>query len=197
MTFKTATPRKRKIRAFSHEKADALIGQIEPGIELFCLNAGQCDVAEILEHIAWQTGPASLTISTWTAAGADISRMKELCDGKIFTEIRWLLDRSFPNRQPEFFAHINRLFPNAIRLTAVHSKFAIIRNSRWNIVCRGSANLNSAKRLEHLEISDDAALADAIESYVDDIFKTESTAEIALPAMQDDQPEGDDALAML
>ena len=57
--------------------------------------------------------------------------------------------------------------------------------------------MNSAKRLEHLEISDDAALADAIESYVDDIFKTESTAEIALPAMQDDQPEGDDALAML
>ena len=197
VTFKTATPRKRKIRAFSHERADGLIGQIEQGMELFALNKGQADVAEILEHIAWQTGPASLTISTWTAAGADISRMKELCDGKLFTEIRWLLDRSFPNRQPEFFAHINRLFPNAIRLTAVHSKFAIIRNERWNIVCRGSANLNSAKRLEHLEISDDAALADAIENYVSDIFQVESTAEIPLPAMQDDAPVNDDALAAL
>jgi hypothetical protein len=197
MRFKTSAPRKRKIRAFSHEKADALIGQIEAGFELFCLNAGQVDVAEILEHIAWQTGPASLTISTWTAAGADISRMRELCDGRLFTQIRWLLDRSFPNRQPEFFAHINRLFPNAIRLTAVHSKFAIIRNDRWNIVCRGSANLNSAKRLEHLEISDDAALADAIESYVDDIFKTESSGEVPLPAMQDDAPVNDDALHAL
>ena len=189
--------RKRAIRAFSHERADGLIGQIEQGMELFALNKGQADVAEILELIAWQTGPASLTISTCTAAGADISRMKELCDGKLFTEIRWLLDRSFPNRQPEFFAHINRLFPNAIRLTAVHSKFAIIRNERWNIVCRGSANLNSAKRLEHLEISDDAALADAIENYVSDIFKVESTAEIPLPAMQDDAPVNDDALAAL
>ena len=166
-------------------------------MERFCLNAGQCDVAEILEHIAWQTGPASLTITTWTAAAADISRMKELCDGKLFTEIRWLLDRSFPNRQPEFYQHINRLFPNAIRLTAVHSKFAIIRNSRWNIVCRGSANLNSAKRLEHLEISDDAALAEAVESYVDDIFKTESSGEVPLPAMQDDAPVNDDALHAL
>ncbi len=123
--------------------------------------------------------------------------MKELCDGRLFTEIRWLLDRSFPNRQPEFFAHINRLFPNAIRLTAVHSKFAIIRNERWNIVCRGSANLNSAKRLEHLEISDDAALAEAIEAYVSDIFKTESSGEVPLPAMQDDAPVNDDALNAL
>jgi hypothetical protein len=190
-------PRKRAIRAFSHERADGLIGQIEQGMELFALNKGQADVAEILEHIAWQTGPASLTISTWTAAGADISRMRELCDGKLFTEIRWLLDRSFPNRQPEFFAHINRLFPNAIRLTAVHSKFAIIRNDRWNIVCRGSANLNSAKRLEHLEISDDVDLAAAIEGYVDAIFKTESTAEIPLPPMQDDAPVNDDVLSAL
>ncbi len=164
---------------------------------MFVLNKGQADVAEILEHIAWQTGPAFLTISTWTAAGADISRMKELCDGKLFTSIRWLLDRSFPNRQPEFFQHIHKLFPNQIRLTAVHSKFAIIRNDRWNIVCRGSANLTSAKRLEHLEISDDAALADAIEAYVDDIFAVDSPGEIPLPPMQDDPAENDDALAAL
>jgi hypothetical protein len=190
-------PRKRAIRAFSHERAEGLIGQIEQGTELFCLNKGQADVAEILEHIAWQTGPASLTISTWTAAGADISRMRELCDGKLFTNIRWLLDRSFPNRQPEFFQHIRKLLPNEIRLTAVHSKFAIMRNDRWNIVCRGSANLNSARRLEHLEISDDAALANAIEEYVDDIFKTASTAEIPLPPMKDDPADGDDALSML
>ena len=166
-------------------------------MELFVLNKGQADVAEILEHIAWQTGPATLTISTWTAAGSDISRMKELCEGKLFTNIRWLLDRSFPNRQPEFFAHIHKLFPSQIRLTAVHSKFAIIRNARWNIVCRGSANLNSAKRLEHLEISDDAGLADAIEAYVDSIFKTDSPGEVPLPPMQDDAPENDDALAAL
>ena len=197
MTHKSVAPRKRRIRAFSHERAEGLIGQIEQGMELFVLNKGQADVAEILEHIAWQTGPASLTISTWTAAGSDISRMKELCDGKLFTNIRWLLDRSFPNRQPEFFQHIRTLFPNQIRLTAVHSKFAIIRNERWNIVCRGSANLNSAKRLEHIEISDDAGLADAIESYVDDIFKTDSPGEIPLPPMQDDPAENDDALAAL
>ena len=123
--------------------------------------------------------------------------MKELVDGKLFTNIRWLLDRSFPNRQPEFFQHIRKLFPNQIRLTAVHSKFAIIRNNRWNIVCRGSANLNSAKRLEHLEISDDAALANAIEGYVDSIFKTDSPGELPLPPMQDDAPEGDDALSAL
>ena len=197
MTHKSVAPRKRRIRAFSHERAEGLIGQIEQGMELFVLNKGQADVAEILEHIAWQTGPASLTISTWTAAGADISRMKELCDGKLFTNIRWLLDRSFPNRQPEFFQHIRKLFPNQIRLTAVHSKFAIIRNERWNIALRGSANLNSAKRLEHIEISDDAALADAIEAYVDSIFETDSPGEIPMPPMQDDPAENDDALAAL
>ena len=197
MVHKSPKPRQRKLRSFSHERADGLIGQIEQGMELFVLNKGQADVAEILEHIGWQTGPASLTISTWTAAGADISRMKELCDGKLFTSIRWLLDRSFPNRQPEFFQHIQRLFPKQIRLTAVHSKFAIIRNQNWNIVTRGSANLNSAKRLEHLEISDDADLADAIENYVSEIFKNESSAEIPLPCMANDPADGDDALGML
>jgi hypothetical protein len=195
----TSKPRRRKIRAFSHEKADTIIGKLEPGCEVFALNKGQCDVAEMLEHIAWQTGPASLTISTWTAAGADISRMKELVDGGLFTSIRWLLDRSFPNRQPEFFEHIRTLFPNGIRLTAVHSKFAVIRNDRWNIVMRGSANLNSARRLEHVEISDDAGLADAIESYADEIFNTEfRQAEIPLPPMSgDDGIAGGDPLALL
>ena len=197
MTYTSPTPRKRRIRAFSHEKAEGLIGQIEQGMELFVLNKGQADVAEILEHIAWQTGPATLTISTWTAAGSDINRMKELCDGKLFTNIRWLLDRSFPNRQPEFFQHIRKLFPSQIRLTAVHSKFAIIRNDRWNIVIRGSANLNSARRLENLEISDDAKLADAIEGYVNTIFATNSPGEVPLPPMQDDPAENDDALAAL
>jgi hypothetical protein len=33
-------PRKRAIRAFSHERADGLIGQIEQGMELFALNKG-------------------------------------------------------------------------------------------------------------------------------------------------------------
>ena len=64
-------------------------------------------------------------------------------------------------------------------------------------MCRGSANLNSAKRLEHLEISDDAGLADAIENFVDSIFETDWPGEIPLPRMQDDAPEKDDALSAL
>lgn len=150
--------------------ADAL-GPIEPGIELYALCKGDYSLIDIVDHCLSATGPADVTVSTWTAAGADLEfAMGFVLDGRV-RSARWLVDFSFPQRQPAYFALlVDRFGAEAVRATANHAKFVLIRNGRWNLCVRTSMNLNLNKRLENVEISDDAGMADYLSSVVDELF---------------------------
>lgn len=151
--------------------ADAL-GPIEQGIELYALCKGDYSLIDIVDHCLAATGPADLTVSTWTAAGADLEfAMSFVLDGRV-RSARWLVDFSFPQRQPAYFSLlVDRFGAESVRATANHAKFVLIRNAEWNLCLRTSMNLNLNKRLENVEISDDAAMADYLSSVVDELFE--------------------------
>jgi hypothetical protein len=87
-----------------------------------------------------------------------------------------LVDFSFPVRQPAYCAALRQRFGDeAIRMTVTHAKFISLRNSTWNVVIRTSMNLNENRRMENIEVSDDAALAEFLESVCDRIFAAESS----------------------
>lgn len=150
--------------------ADAL-GPIERGVELYALCKGDYSLIDIIEHCLDATGPADVTMSTWTAASADLEfAMGFVLDGRV-RSARWLVDFSFPQRQPAYFALlVDRFGADAVRATANHAKFVLIRNDEWDIVVRTSMNLNENRRLENVEISDDAGMADYLSAVVDEIF---------------------------
>ena len=173
-----ATPRKREIRAAKEGSARDAIGTLQPGHEVFCLSFGQFSLIDALVALLEQTGPAHVVVSTWTAANAHLEKAASLLGNAEVLSMRFLVDRSFLTRQPEYCATMRRLFgDDCIRTCRTHCKFMLVRNDRWNLAVRTSMNLNENERLENLEISDDPAFADFLEAVADDMFREQAAGE--------------------
>lgn len=165
------TPRKRTIRAAKTGHARAAIGELRPGHEVYILTYGQFSLIDALVALLEQTGPADVTLSTWTAAAADLTRSAQLVERAEIRSLRFVVDRSFLTRQPEYCETMRRLFGDGcIRTTRSHAKFITIRNELWTLAVRTSMNLNENPRLENIEISDDDALCAFLEAEVDALF---------------------------
>ena len=149
------------------------VGAIDHGCEIYGLGRGQYSLIDLIEHILGYTGPAELVISTWTAAGADIDYALRLTkDGRV-KSILWLVDSSFPVRQPGYCRAMRERFGDAaIRVTKNHAKFVLIGNDDWHVTLRTSMNLNENTRLESWEVSDDATLHAYLAEVVAELFAT-------------------------
>lgn len=171
-TVHKASKRNRKISLRATESAQNAVGMLEPGIELYGLTMGQFSLIDLILAVLRQTGPAHMTVSTWTAAGAEIKTASDLLENRDVLSMRFIVDRSFKTRQPEFADQlISRFGVDSVRTTRIHAKFVVIRNGDWNIAIRTSMNLNTNPRVENFEISDDAALCDFLDGIADDIFR--------------------------
>jgi hypothetical protein len=164
--------RDRTIRLTRHANAAAALGPIVPGMDVYCLTFGQFDLSDALAHILAATGPADVVLATWTAAKADITKAERLLENQSIRSIRWIVDQSFPNRQPAFYEALRAGFgSDSVTITRSHAKFGLVTNDRFSLVLRTSMNLNTNRRLENLELVDDPELcafllkvADSIEN---------------------------------
>jgi hypothetical protein len=164
-------------RALSARSVREAVGPITPGIEVFGVSRGQFSLIDLVTHCLEATGPADVVMSTWTAAGADLGFAYQLMrDGRI-RSLRFLVDFSFPSRQPAYCAALRETFgDDCVRVTKNHAKFVLITNDSWNLVIRTSMNLNENKRLESFEVSDDANMAAFLKDLVADIFDSQPAA---------------------
>jgi hypothetical protein len=142
------------------------------GCEVYGLTKGQFSLADMIEAILEKTGPASLGVSTWTAANASIQSMMELLQSGRITGCRWLVDQTFVRRCPGLVGEIRRKFgADAIRVTKTHAKFVTITNDEWKVALRSSMNLNQNPRLESFEVGHDPQLCAFLEQVLDDVWK--------------------------
>ena len=143
-------------RKINVAKARTAIGPITPGCEIFGVSKGQFSLVEIIEHVLLDVGPSDLILSTWTTGGCDLQHFGMLVNEDLILSCRFLIDSSFPERQPEYCDQLMERFgEDSIICTANHAKFVVIKNPKWNICIRTSMNLNLNRRLETFEISDD------------------------------------------
>lgn len=173
-------PVKRQIRPASYNASNAReeVGQITASCEIYGLSNGEFSLSDIILHCLEATGPADVTISTWTAANADITHANSLLVSGAIKTLRFVVDFSFPTRQPAYCTALRQAFGDqAIRVTKTHAKFVLIRNQQWNLAIRTSMNLNANKRLENFEISDDPALCDYLSSFIDQLFTAQAPAQ--------------------
>jgi hypothetical protein len=168
----------RRIIATYTDNAHQALGKIYRGMELYGLTKGQFSMINLIIAILDQTGPADVSLATWTAAQREIDESERLLKSGLIRSLRFLVDRSFPARQPSYCARLRHHFgDDVIRVTSTHAKFVLARNADWNIVLRTSMNLNKNDRLENFEVSDDPAMADFLQAVVDEIFTTQQPGE--------------------
>lgn len=181
------TTRRRQNREIRHlvagESCKQSIGNIYYGMEVFGLTNGQFSFIDVIENLIDQTGPADLDISTWVAADYDLKHLDRFLKNDQIKRLRFFVDRSFPNRQPEFFQTLLDLFGgDCVRIARVHSKFAIITNDDWKLAIRTSMNLNENRRIENFEISDSPELSSYLIAILDSFFADPFEYKISRPA---------------
>lgn len=162
-------------REFRHgmrgESAARCIGAIEPGCEVFGLTKGDFSMIDILRHVAREIGPCRVDVGTWTAAAVEIREAFDmLSDGNI-QSARFLVDRSFPQRQPKYFASLRERFgEQCIRMARFHAKFLLLENDRFSVAVRTSMNLNLNERIEFYELSEGSPISGYLRQVVDHHF---------------------------
>lgn len=172
--FVSPTGRHRQIRECFHMEAREVIGELDHGCELFLFSRGQWSLMDLILAVLEQVGGCTMTVQTWTAAIADLEMAYRLVESDAIRDMRWIVDRSFVTRQPEYCQHlVDRFGYGCIRVLRTHAKFIMLRNDDWNIVIRTSANLNQNRRMENYEISDDPNLANYFQEFVDEVWERE------------------------
>lgn len=145
--------------------------------EIYGFTKGQFSVIDVLQHLIGITGPASIVISTWTAANADVSTVLDFVDSGELVSARWLVDLTFQRRTPELASRIRQVFGrDSIRVAKNHAKFALITNADWKIMIQTSMNLNFNPRFENFSVAHDPELHDFHQTIIDELWDSQSTS---------------------
>lgn len=137
------------------------------------LTNGAFSLLSLIEAVLHITGPADVTISTWSAGIYDAGALNSLMASGTVRDVRLILDRSFKTRQAGYSLYIQDVFKEEnIRTTNTHAKFVLIKNDTYNVCIRSSMNLNENKRCENFDIDDDLDIYDLFNNFADDLFKS-------------------------
>jgi hypothetical protein len=163
-------PRQKKIAPY--QAAQDCIGIITPGCNIIGVTKGQFSLLDLIRAVVDQTGPAKLTVSTWSTGIRDTQNLGFLIDQGAFTSVSLCLDRSFAGRQPQYLQEVISVWGEEnIRMTRNHAKFFLLRNEGWNICCRSSMNLNRNPRLEQFDLDDSLELCEFFAGIISEIFE--------------------------
>lgn len=154
------------------QSASEAISGLNQTNEIYGFTKGQFSMLDLLQACLQFTGPAAMSLSTWTAARHEIQHLDRLKrDGQLLST-RWLVDFTFSRRDPQAANAIRETFGlDAIRIAQNHSKFALFTNDAWKLVVRTSMNLNMNPRFEDFTIAHDPELSDFLTRILDEIWR--------------------------
>lgn len=163
----------RRFLGFCEQVDDYLTG-LDDGVEVFGFTSGDFSLIDILARLIRRMQSPAVVLSTWTAAGADMQHVHDFLESGGVASARWIVDRSFQNRQPALCDTLRAKFGDeAIRVQRVHCKFALLQDATRKITLQTSANLNRNMRIENVSVSSCPVFFDAYSQLVADIFDTQ------------------------
>lgn len=171
--FRSLRPSSQKIirRLTRSESARDAVADLVIGQDVFGFTKGQFSLLDLLAAINDQVGPCHLTLSTWTAANADLDHVFAFMEGHKLLSARFVLDFTFQRRQPAVAQKIRDTFGREnIRVTRNHAKFALMESKRARLVVKTSMNLNTNPRFENFEVCWDPDLFNFLQTICDELF---------------------------
>lgn len=167
--------------------ADSIAG-FDHGMDIVGLTFGQFSLLDLIDATLNITGPADVTISTWSAGFYDAAAALRFRDSGRMTSCRFIVDSSAKRGQATV-ADIGDLFgAENVRATRMHAKFALIRNDEWAVLITTSMNLNLNARCEQFEMTDDPVRADLFSQFAEALFSElpeGDTSDRKLPPLRD------------
>jgi len=143
------------------------------GSHVFALTKGQFSMIDAIAACLDRTGPASISLWTWCVVDYELLRLAEFCRDDRIDDARLVVDRAGALRQRHFLAWWLRTFgSNSLRVTKSHAKVAMVRAEGWNLVLRGSMNLNENPRMELIDISNSADAMAMVEDVMAELWRT-------------------------
>jgi len=154
----------------AYQPARVVVSQLRRAGRVMGMTKGQFSLGDLIGACLEVTGPASVSISTWTAGIRDGRAMSWMLERGNITSLRLLVDRSFATRQPRYCAAVRQMFGDtAIRATKTHAKVVTIAGGGWHLAIRSSMNLNRNPRYETFDIDDDEAIWAFFEGHFDEM----------------------------
>jgi hypothetical protein len=164
--------RKREIRdARRMTSAVEAIAGLDRDGEIFGFTKGQFSLLQLIQAAVAVTGPAHLSLSTWTAGENDVEALTVMRDRGDLLGLRLLIDFSMARREPAQTNQMReKLGRDNIRVTQTHAKFVLLQNAAWRAVIQTSMNLNTNPRNENFTIAHDPEMATFLNAILDEVW---------------------------
>ncbi len=177
---------KREVRdARKTATAVEAIAGLDHQTEIFGFTKGQFSLLQLLQAVFLVTGPAHLSLSTWTAASHEIESLAAMAARGDILGLRLLIDFSMARREPAQTAQMReKLGRDNIRVTQTHAKFALFQNVDWKVVVQTSMNLNMNPRNENFTVAHDPQMATFLNAILDEIWAKQKSNVADLPPGQ-------------
>lgn len=108
---------------------------------------GEFSMHELLEHLLLQTGPADVSVSSFSVTEVAVRTFFRLADQGILRSMKCLFDLSVKRHKLDLLFFSSNVV-SEISLAKNHSKMILITNESWNVVVVSSANFNINDKIE-------------------------------------------------
>lgn len=194
VTVARPVPRRRRHRFLRTASARRALRDFRDGWELDCLTGGEFSLLDATLVLLEQTGPADVTICTYSTGLYDAEVMAHFLGTDLIRSIRWILDANFrtlAGSRGYAVEVVNVFGEERIRTTRTHAKFVLIEGEEMCVSVTSSANLNENKRIEHLQVSSDPAKARFLRGFVETVWEDVRpgwNADHGVPGLRDLDP---------
>lgn len=160
------------------EAAKDFLEPLTPNVSRFGFSKGHFSLIDIIEELFRLLPGGDFTLSTWTAARADLGRLQKLIETRPVNSFRLLIDSTFQSRQPALLHALRNTYSkDSIRITKNHAKFLLYSCENYRIVIRTSMNLNHNPRFENIDLCDNPDLFDFVDKLMNHIWEANSADE--------------------
>jgi hypothetical protein len=170
MPPKSAVSVRRERAAESFKTASECLGTLKKGSGVFAVTRGQFSMIDAVLACLDQTGPANLSLWTWTVAEYEVQVLERMMRDDRLLSGRLVIDTGARNKNMGIIRDWKASFGGeSVRYVVNHAKIATIENTEWKILLRGSMNLNFNPRFEQLDLTEGGADFDLVKEIEDEL----------------------------
>ena len=170
MASNSSPAARRKTAKQSFRTAAECIGTLKPGASLFAITRGQFSMIDAVLACLDQTGPAAVSLWTWTVAEYEVECLEALQNSGRITSCRLVIDYGARNKNAAIIANWKRSYgADSVRYVVNHAKIATIQTDRFRLLLRGSMNLNMNPRFEQFDLTEGGPDFDLVKEVEDEL----------------------------